>query len=329
MKNNPLVSVIIPVYNAENFIHEAVCSILNQTYIYLEVIIVNDGSTDNSLNILNELAKIDNRILIIDKSNTGIVDSLNKALSSCSGDYIVRMDADDIAHLDRISQQVSFMEKNSNVDISGSYVKFFGDNIKDKIVKYPITHSMIKDKLLYAAPFCHPTLIIRHSTIKKYSIKYEDGYTHAEDYALYVNYSNLLTYANIPIVLLNYRIATNITYIADKNINERLTVLSKIQSKEIYNSFNYTLNEAEKVIWFRFTRLELGQYYYSKPKDFINLLSKLKRNNITRNQKNILGFLYLRYVVWVLIKHRKLSRLSFNIFWGFKYLFLYFLNNQK
>ena len=105
----PLVSVVLPVYNAEEYISEALKSILNQTYDNLEVVVVNDGSTDHSLHVIRSLA--DKRVKIISRENRGLVASLNEGIDAASGDYIARMDADDISHPERISKQIRLLEE--------------------------------------------------------------------------------------------------------------------------------------------------------------------------------------------------------------------------
>ncbi|WP_244834814.1 glycosyltransferase family 2 protein [Clostridium sp. BJN0001] len=106
------VSVIMPVFNAEKYLEESIKSVLNQTYKNFEFIIINDGSTDSSLSIINKFKSMDNRIRVIDQKNNGIVYSLNKGISTAKGKYIARMDADDISLPNRIKNQVKYMETN-------------------------------------------------------------------------------------------------------------------------------------------------------------------------------------------------------------------------
>jgi len=108
----PIISILLPVYNVESYVKESVNSILAQTFIDFELIIVNDGSTDSSLSILKELAQQDSRINIISRPNTGIVGALNDGLNMCSGKYIARIDADDLYPVDRLLTQVNWLEEN-------------------------------------------------------------------------------------------------------------------------------------------------------------------------------------------------------------------------
>ncbi|MDD2913253.1 MAG: glycosyltransferase family 2 protein, partial [Candidatus Pacebacteria bacterium] len=113
MKNNPKISIIMPVYNVETFLSEAIESVLNQTFYDFEFVIINDGSTDNSLEIIKNYEKKDSRIVLLDnKENLGITKSLNIGLNKARGEYIARMDGDDISEKERIEIQYDFLKKN-------------------------------------------------------------------------------------------------------------------------------------------------------------------------------------------------------------------------
>lgn len=111
INQNILISVILPVYNAELYLKEAIESILKQTYKSFELIILNDGSSDNSLNIINSFK--DDRIILIDRENNGLVYTLNEGINMAKSKYIARMDADDISLSDRFEKQIKHMEENS------------------------------------------------------------------------------------------------------------------------------------------------------------------------------------------------------------------------
>ena len=121
---NKLVSVIIPVYNVEKYVKKAIQSIQNQTYTNLEIIVIDDGSSDDTYNIVEKLAKDDNRIkLYKNEKNLKIVKTLNRALSLANGEYIARMDGDDISAFDRIEKKVRFLEENKQFDLVGCSMK--------------------------------------------------------------------------------------------------------------------------------------------------------------------------------------------------------------
>ncbi len=155
--NDKLVSVIIPVYNVEKYIREAIQSIQNQTYKNLEIIIIDDGSTDNTYNILEELAKNDNRVkLYRNEKNLKIVKTLNRALSLANGEYIARMDGDDISAIDRIERKVKFLEENKEFDLVGCSVKTI--DINGNIIGQRIYYSnqdILFESLKYTPPVAH------------------------------------------------------------------------------------------------------------------------------------------------------------------------------
>lgn len=195
-----MISVIMPVYNTEEYLAEAIESVLNQTYGDFEFIIINDGSVDSSLEIIEDYMRQDGRIVCINKENGGVASALNEGLRAAKGKYIVRMDSDDVSYPDRFEKLVSFMEKNSQVDICGSWALENGK----KIMKTPVNNEEIKLYMLFFSPFIHPTVIIRKSFLDKNKLEYNRVV--AEDYDLWVRCVNIATFANIPEGLLMYRV---------------------------------------------------------------------------------------------------------------------------
>ena len=200
------ISVIMPVYNSEKYLVQSIDSILKQTYKDFEFIIIDDGSTDNSLSIINSYK--DNRIKVItNKNNVGISKSLNLGVLNSSGDYIVRMDSDDISLLNRLEKQIGFMESNSDVSICGCNMYIIKDSKKVSETKYCLDNSEIKTDMLFGrTPFAHPTIIMRSSFVHRCSLKYNNSAIYAEDLELYCNYCHQAKYANINECLHIYRI---------------------------------------------------------------------------------------------------------------------------
>jgi glycosyltransferase involved in cell wall biosynthesis len=246
---SPIVTVVMSVYNGASFLKESVMSILNQSFKDFEFIIINDGSTDNSLDILNEFQ--DTRIKIIDNvKNKGLIYSLNLGLKEAKGDYIVRMDADDISLPTRIEKQVFFMQKHPEVGICGSYIESFGENIKKKVLKYPLNYEMNEAQLLFSPCVGHPSVIMRQSIISKFNLYYESQYKNVEDYAYWIKALKYTKISNIPQVLLKYRVlSTSITQQAERDFEIRFSV-----HKSIYLSYfrylNYTPNDDELLLHF-------------------------------------------------------------------------------
>ena len=203
MNSNPLVSVLMPVYNGEQFLHEAIESILQQTYLNFELLIINDGSTDSSERII--LSYPDTRIKYVkNESNIKLIATLNKGFALAQGKYIVRMDADDYSVKERLQKQVAFMEANPEVTLAGSWFETIGDE-PSRVVKYESDVTFIRFKMLYQTQFCHPSVILRKSVTDQMPVLFDRDYIHAEDYELFSRIAYAFRVSNLPEVLLKYR----------------------------------------------------------------------------------------------------------------------------
>lgn len=205
--NHIKVSVLMPVFNGAKYLRESIDSILNQDFSDFELIIINDGSTDESAHIIHSYT--DSRIkLINNEQNLGLIATLNKGIKLCRGEYIVRMDADDICLKDRIKTQVSFMDKNLQIGASGSFYKMLRYN-KSIIFNLPVQPKELKAFLFFNSPIPHPAAIIRKSILIKHNITYNPIYKHAEDFRLWLDISMHSELANINKPLLLYRVHEN------------------------------------------------------------------------------------------------------------------------
>lgn len=200
---------------------------MNQSYSNFEFIIIDDGSTDSTLSILQKYAHLDSRITLISRENRKLVATLNEMVDIAKGDWIARMDADDISHPERFQRQLNLL-KISGADICGSWIKFFGDN-SNRIWRTHESNAEIMTDMLFKCPLAHPSVMIRASLLKK--LKYRSNYIHAEDYDLWVRSAmGGLVFANVPGVLLSYRI--HINQISTKTLNDQNKAAEKIR-------FNY------------------------------------------------------------------------------------------
>lgn len=200
---NPSLSVVMPVFNCESFLEEAVVSILNQTYRNFELIIIDDGSTDGSLSLLKKLAQTDSRIKLISRENRGLVHTLNEGILVARAPWIARMDGDDISHPDRFQCQIDFLQKNNQVDILGSAIQLFGDGA-NRIKKYPTSHQGIQYNLMFESSFAHGSVVMNALKLKRMMYNFQMEY--AEDYDLWIRCSMAgWQMANLPEVLLFYR----------------------------------------------------------------------------------------------------------------------------
>lgn len=206
----PAISVVMPVYNAANFLKEAIDSILNQTFRDFEFLIFNDGSTDNSRDIV--LAYNDSRIQFFDDSiNQGYTKRLNSGLALAQGKYIARMDADDIAFPERFERQYAFMEANQEIAVCGTFFNFIGS--KDAYRNFnwvsEIDPDLVNINLLFDCAICHPTVMIRKDILQLSEIQYKVDCEPSEDYELWISLSKEFKLANLDDCLLHYRISDN------------------------------------------------------------------------------------------------------------------------
>ncbi|MFA0415183.1 glycosyltransferase family 2 protein [Vibrio renipiscarius] len=231
MKSNaPFVSVLMPVYNAQEHLSEAIESILNQTYRNFEFIIINDGSVDSSDEIIKAYQSNDSRIKYYkNECNLKLIKTLNKGVSLCRGKYILRMDADDIALINRFEKQINYMEAYSHCVVCGtqlSYIDNDGNKVRD--ITLPTDNSKIMASFLFYNPIAHPSVIMRTSIIKENKLQYDEDYLHAEDYKLWVELSKFGDCANLGGKLLKYRVSEN--QISAKYGIEQKLVASKISN---------------------------------------------------------------------------------------------------
>lgn len=205
----PIVSIILPAYNAECTIKESIQSIVNQTFRDWELIVINDGSSDNTEKVIQSFQ--DPRIIYVrNECNKGLIYTLNRGLDMANGKYIARMDADDISLPNRIEKQVQFMDSRRDVIISGTQIELFGNERK----KYPKRKLPTRDKdlknlLAVTSCFAHPTIIIRKSVLRDNNIHYDYHFKDAEDYNMWIDLMPYGKFANLDEILLRYRISNS------------------------------------------------------------------------------------------------------------------------
>jgi glycosyltransferase, family 2 len=195
-KYSYLVSVVILCYNAEKYIKECIESVCAQTYTNIEIIVINDGSTDKTAKILSQIK--DNRLKILsNKKNRGIAYSLNKGLEVAQGKYIARLDADDKMLPDRIALQVDFLEQHPTYAMVGSSQILIDEqgNVLQYIA-YPETNAEIQAFKYFLNPFSHSTVTLRAEIVKP--LGYSKEYLHCEDYALWFRITEKYPVANLP-----------------------------------------------------------------------------------------------------------------------------------
>jgi len=275
----PTVTILMPVYNAEKYIKEAIESIINQTFTDFEFLIIDDGSSDNSLNIINNYK--DNRIrLYKNEQNIKLISTLNKGIELAKGKYIARMDADDISLPQRIEKQVEFMEKHPEIGALGTAFISFDDNNKYfyKTI-YPSDHFSICVGMLYKMQLCHSSVIIRSKTIIDNNLRFSLNFLHAEDYDFFYRLSRHAKLANLKQCLYKRRLH-------NEQVSNVYEDIQKNKSREIikiqFNNIGVNLSDAQIDIF-----TEINYCHYQKNFSFLKeaqtiLESINEANNTTK-----------------------------------------------
>tara|TARA_E500000178_G_scaffold60649_1_gene57242 strand:+ start:6571 stop:7497 length:927 start_codon:yes stop_codon:yes gene_type:complete len=184
MDRKPKITVIMSVFNGSKFLAESIQSILDQTFKEFEFIIINDGSTDNSLDIIRSFESADSRIKVISKLNEGLAKSLNTAISISKGEYIARMDADDISYKNRLEKQYEFMQKNKSIDLCGCSMDIIDElgNVTSEKIQASNNHEILK-KRFFQSPILHITFFGKKLFFLKNN-GYREEFKYAQDYDL-------------------------------------------------------------------------------------------------------------------------------------------------
>lgn len=239
----PKVSVVMPVYNGEKHLREAIDSIVAQTFTDWEFIIVNEfGSDDGSASIVAEYAKKDERFYLIqNEKKLGLAESLNVGFRQSKGEYIARMDADDLSHPERFAKQVALLDANPHVGICGTWQHHFGRDT-DWVHKPQTTADGCRAHLLFNCDLCHSTLMLRREDIFEHNLFYDNNFS-AEDYELWCRAMLVTDIVNIPEVLGEYRVGEdNIT--ASKK--QMLDVENgKLVARNLEKMFSIKMTDAE------------------------------------------------------------------------------------
>lgn len=183
-----LVSVILPCFNAGHYLSFAIESIINQTYSDIEIIAVDDCSTDDTLKTLQHYAKIDKRIKIVQNyENLGLIKTLNKAIQLANGEFIARMDQDDISLPKRFEKQLKELKVNQTLDLVSCRWIYIDDKGNEMQKSFPRTFTTQGNlfESFFGPPFGHPTVMMRAATLKKYLYRYSSHTRHIEDYDLW------------------------------------------------------------------------------------------------------------------------------------------------
>lgn len=269
------ISVIMPAYNAEKYIGDAIESILNQTYTDFEFIIVNDFSEDGTENII--LSYDDERIVYLkNEYNMGISKTLNRAIKIAKGDYIARMDADDISLPERFEKQISYMEKNKNIGILGTGIIIFGEGLDKNSYSFSSNFKQAKAELFFNSSLAHPTVMIRKNVLLENNLLYDPEYDGLEDFVLWWRIAKFSEVNSLDENLLYYR--------------KHLSQITKTRSEQFYKKYNQfiaerlsvfsiDISEYEQELLAKYCNGEHDKFSYKEIVSYINLLGRLLDNN--------------------------------------------------
>ncbi len=231
MSKPPLVTVLMSVYNSAPFLRASIESVLGQTFRDFEFLIIDDCSTDSSLEIIQSYA--DPRIRVVrNEKNLALIRSLNKGLQLAQGTYIARHDSDDLSLPLRLDKEVRFLESNGGVGLVGSY--FIAINEAGEFLQYfrpPTDSDALKRKLLIKNPFAHGTVMFRKECIEKTGF-YREELKHAEDYDLWLRISQFFDLANLPLYLYQWRLNVGSVSVENKHVQDRNVQLALALHRE-------------------------------------------------------------------------------------------------
>lgn len=204
-KKRPLISVVMPLYNAEKYIGESIESILGQSEGDFELIIVDDASTDASLSIARAYAARDERIVLLRNAvNGGAAFTRNRALDAARGEFIAFMDADDLCPAERFARQIGFFRQHPRIDLCGSYFKSFGqEGAPEGSFRIPLTHDELRTEMLFGNPLALPTVMLRRDAFVRSGVRFRKST--AEDYLFWCELADSLRLTAIPEFLFFYR----------------------------------------------------------------------------------------------------------------------------
>jgi glycosyltransferase involved in cell wall biosynthesis len=204
MSKTPQVSVVMPALNAEKYIAEAIDSILSQTFSDFELIIVNDGSTDATAEILESYRPSDARIRVYCQENAGGASAMNLGCEVAQGRYIARMDADDISLPQRLAWQVSYLDEHPRVGVCGTWVRTFGHS-KQKLVRYPCDPDIALCTLPFQMPFGGGSVMFDRRLHSERGVNYSPDVSATDDYLFILECSKFCAISSVPEVLYLYR----------------------------------------------------------------------------------------------------------------------------
>ena len=280
-----LISILLPVYNSELFIKKTIDSVLNNTHKAFELIIINDGSEDNSLDIIKSYD--DPRIKLYNKSNSGLIETLNYGIRKCKNEIIMRIDSDDIIHSQKIEKQL-FMFKKDKVALLGTegYTINNAGEV-DSTINLPSNHDdILKAMMNYNASVIHPSIMVYKNVLQSVGL-YSPYMKHAEDYDLFLRISKIGKISNLNEKLIYLR--KNENNISHLNAKEQ--ILNTFIAKKYYQDYNY--KPISDKIFFKIKN-DINENSLNKLYFFIH--SKIVENTYLNKSKNYFTIFFMKII---------------------------------
>ncbi len=312
---NPEISIVMSVYNGSPYLHESIQSILNQTFTDYEFIIINDGSSDDSLNIIKHYSKYDNRVVVLSHDNIGLTKSLNIAINIAKGKYIARQDADDISLPERLNKQYEWFSnyKDGVLCGTGAYLINSDGELRKK-KKYPRSNSIIKSRLFYLNPFIHSSVMFTKKEIIEIGL-YNESFKYSQDYNLWCRLSFIGNIGNLNEYLVKHRVHKN--SLSFKKTEQQIYYAALNATEYYYNYYNskpVLINDDN--ILFNYDNVEYNNYF----KYITSLLTISSKSNIQFRDIlfiDINGLKFKHYkksmYLWLFILYKAIASYIYNI----------------
>jgi glycosyltransferase involved in cell wall biosynthesis len=312
--NTPLISVILPLYNAEKYIEESVRSILNQSFANFEFIIIDDGSTDNSAERIKRFS--DSRIIFISQPNQGMAATLNNGIAMAKGEYLARQDADDISYPKRFEKQVKYLDQHPECALLGTWARIIPDvKFEERAHRHPSDNLLIKQFLLFDNPFVHSSVMIRKSYLQKTGFYDISKSSLIQDYDLWSRIARHYQVANIPEILVDYREVTS--GISQTTVNAMKRVMEQsVENMQYYlGSPSPALEEISHLVKKKYYLLRRSVPFEKIKANFLSITHKLMEGNsgaiedfVSKRDE------YLKFFRIIKKRHRQFGPLYFDLY---------------
>ena len=288
-----MISILLPVFNGERYIKESIISILNSSYKIFELNIINDGSTDNTDQIIKSFS--DPRIKYLTKTNSGLIETLNYGIKKCNYPVIMRMDADDIILPNKIENQLSYFKKSDSILTGTNGYLINSEGNKMRPINLPTEHNdIIKSMLKMSSSFIHPSVMYYKDAVLKVG-GYDSNFKHAEDFDLFLSLSKIGKVSNMSERLIYLRKHENNVSLLNAEEQIRNTIISK----DIYKHNNdYLVNKSTYTEY----RQKVENSFFKRIYIKVHLLIvKIENNNLKRALFFLLFLKVFRRVLKILV----------------------------